>query len=279
MINLQNVKAKVGQDFESVCPFPIGAIYTSMTDTSPAESFGGTWTVIDGGKYLRAASDSKTGGSDTISVEQMPRHNHTSIDNIVRVSANTSGPCVADSANTPAWWYAWANSVAMSYTGGGNRSTRRTKTCTLGTESPNQESGDVKWHSLISLRFSTPLGRFTFRQYLRLQQKSLAAHGNRLQTEDFGVHKTHMVRLVDKIQSRSTSLISQEDSGTPITMGITTLLDIGIARKCLRARMTPVITMAWVSGIERTQRTLFQQSRHTVLVIVGSESPNLLAVA
>lgn len=163
--------------------------------------------------------------------------------------------------------------------GGGNRSTRRTKTCTLGTESPNQENGDARWHSLTSLKFSTPLGRFTFRQYPRLPQKSLAAHGNRLQTEDFGVHKTHMVRLVDKIQSRSTSLISQEDSGTPITMGITTLLDIGIARKCLRARMTPVITMTWVSGIERTQRTLFQQSRHTVLVIVGSESPSLLAVA
>lgn len=163
--------------------------------------------------------------------------------------------------------------------GGGNRSTRRTKTCTLGTESPNQEDGDAKWHSLIFSKLSTLLGRFTFRQYLRLQQKSLAAHGNRLQTEDFGVHKTHMVRLVDKIQSRSTSLISQEDSGTPITVGITTLLDIGIARKCLRARLTPVLNLAWVSGIERTQRTLFQQSRHTVLVIVGSESPSLLAVA
>ena len=75
--------------------------------------------MIDGGKYLRAASDSKTGGSDTISVEQMPRHSHTSVDSIVHVSGNTSGPCVADSANTPAWWYAWANSVAMSYTGGG----------------------------------------------------------------------------------------------------------------------------------------------------------------
>ena len=75
--------------------------------------------MIDGGKYLRAASDSKTGGSDTISVEQMPSHSHTSIDSIVRISANTSGPCVADSANTPAWWYAWANKVAMSYTGGG----------------------------------------------------------------------------------------------------------------------------------------------------------------
>lgn len=75
--------------------------------------------MIDGGKYLRAASDSKTGGSDTISVEQMPRHSHTSVDSIVYVSGNTSGPCVADSANTPAWWYAWANSLTMSYAGGG----------------------------------------------------------------------------------------------------------------------------------------------------------------
>lgn len=97
--------------------------------------------------------------------------------------------------------------------------------------------------------------------------------------EGSGVHEIRIAQLADKIPSRSTSLISQEDSGTPITTGITTLLDIGITRKCLRARMTPVVTMAWVSGIERTQRTLFQQSRHTVLVIVGSESPSLLAVA
>lgn len=92
MINLQNVKAKVGQDFESVCPFPIGAIYTSMTDTSPAESFGGTWTVIDGGKYLRAANDSQAGGSDTISVKQMPSHTHGTTRSISEtLSTNSEG--------------------------------------------------------------------------------------------------------------------------------------------------------------------------------------------
>lgn len=119
MVNLQNIKVKVGQNFEIVCPFPVGAIYTSMKNISPANIFGGTWTAIDGGKYLRAANDSHTGGSNTISVEQMPSHTHTSVDSIVHVGENTTGPCVADSANTPAWWYAWANRVTMSYTGGG----------------------------------------------------------------------------------------------------------------------------------------------------------------
>lgn len=276
MINLQNVKAKVGQDFESICPFPIGAIYTSMTDTSPAESFGGTWTVIDGGKYLRAASDSKTGGSDTISVEQMPSHSHTSIDSIVRISANTSGPCVADSANTPAWWYAWANKVAMSYTGGGNRSTRRTKTCTLGTESPNQEGGDAKWHSLTSLKFSTLLGRFAFRQYLRLQQKSLAARGNRSQTEGSGVHEIRMAQLADKIPSCSTIRTSRGDSG--ILMG-TALLGRGTIQK---SKMQLIQEACLGLALERKQMVLwnkFKRFPFIALVIVGSESPSLLAVA
>lgn len=76
MLNIQNVKVKVEQGFEKICPFPVGYVYQSMEDTSPAEVFGGTWTKVDDGRYLRAASDSKTGGSDTISVSQMPSHTH-----------------------------------------------------------------------------------------------------------------------------------------------------------------------------------------------------------
>lgn len=92
MVNLQNIKVKLEQDFESICPFPIGAIYTSITNTSPAANFGGTWIAIDGGKYFRAANDSQTGGSDTISVEQMPSHTHGATRSISEtLSANSEG--------------------------------------------------------------------------------------------------------------------------------------------------------------------------------------------
>lgn len=250
-----------------------------MTDTSPAESFGGTWTVIDGGKYLRAANDSQAGGSDTISVEQMPSHAHGATRSISgTLSTNSEGTAnFALTGKVVDREYTW--DVFTTSAGGGNRSTRRIKMCTHGTGSPNQESGDAKWHSLIFSKLSTLLGQSTSHQYPRLPQKSSVVRGSRSQTEGSGVHWVHMVQLADKIPSCSTIRTFREDSGTPITRDIMTLLDIGIARKCLIARLTPVLTLAWVSGIERTQRTLFQQSRHTVLVIVGSESPSLLAVA
>jgi hypothetical protein len=56
--------------------YPVGSIYTSASETSPAELFGGTWEKIEG-KFLLTASDSyglgSTGGSaDAVVVA----HNH-----------------------------------------------------------------------------------------------------------------------------------------------------------------------------------------------------------
>lgn len=44
--------------------YPVGVLYLSFSATSPAELFGGTWTQITG-RFLRAANDVSTGGSDT----------------------------------------------------------------------------------------------------------------------------------------------------------------------------------------------------------------------
>ena len=74
---LSNVQVKSGNDWYKLCPFPVGYIYISYTNTSPAITYGGTWSSISGGKYLRAAAASSTGGSNTISVDQMPSHTHT----------------------------------------------------------------------------------------------------------------------------------------------------------------------------------------------------------
>lgn len=49
--------------------YPVGAVYISYVSTSPASLFGGSWTQITG-RFLRAANDVSTGGSDSKS------HNH-----------------------------------------------------------------------------------------------------------------------------------------------------------------------------------------------------------
>lgn len=70
--------------------YPVGAIYLSVTDVNPAALFGGTWERI-GGRFLLGADSTYTAGSTggeaahTLTVDEMPRHNHE-IDNL-----NTSG--------------------------------------------------------------------------------------------------------------------------------------------------------------------------------------------
>lgn len=50
--------------------YPVGAVYFSYSSTSPADIFGGQWTQITS-RYLRAANDVKTGGTDTVSHQHM----------------------------------------------------------------------------------------------------------------------------------------------------------------------------------------------------------------
>lgn len=61
--------------------YPVGAIYLSVTDVNPATLFGGTWERI-GGRFLLGADSTyaagSTGGeaSRTLTIDEMPRHNH-----------------------------------------------------------------------------------------------------------------------------------------------------------------------------------------------------------
>ena len=64
------------------CPyFPIGSIYMSLTNINPSTYFGGTWERIKD-TFLLACGDTyangATGGESevTLTVEQMPKHNH-----------------------------------------------------------------------------------------------------------------------------------------------------------------------------------------------------------
>lgn len=61
--------------------YPVGAIYLSVTDANPASLFGGTWERI-GGRFLLGADPTYAAGSTggesahTLTVDEMPRHNH-----------------------------------------------------------------------------------------------------------------------------------------------------------------------------------------------------------
>lgn len=61
--------------------YPVGAVYISMNNTSPATLFGGSWTKIEGKFLLGTSSTYPTGSSGgeethTLSVAEMPSHNH-----------------------------------------------------------------------------------------------------------------------------------------------------------------------------------------------------------
>lgn len=75
-IDLQNVQVKNGSTWYKCCPFPVGFVYLSSNNTSPASTYGGTWSAINENRYLRTGGAWNTGGSDTISYDQMPVHDH-----------------------------------------------------------------------------------------------------------------------------------------------------------------------------------------------------------
>lgn len=60
--------------------YPVGSIYQSMNATSPADFIGGTWTQI---KTFLCGADTanQTGGEaeHTLTIDEMPKHNHRTI--------------------------------------------------------------------------------------------------------------------------------------------------------------------------------------------------------
>lgn len=66
MTNLANISIKDDQNWNTYLDliYPIGSIYISYNSTSPANLFGGSWSNITG-YFLRASSDTDTGGSNS----------------------------------------------------------------------------------------------------------------------------------------------------------------------------------------------------------------------
>lgn len=154
--------------FDSI--YPIGAIYISQTNKSPADLFGGTWSAITGGRALRANASWGESGSATITAEQMPAHNHRLNNNgggendndwpnysvvgghIGGYRERVSGVYGSSNTGKGAVWWIWNNSWTdnpikyMAYflttttqTGGAHNTRHFPKTYIAGTEPLNAE--------------------------------------------------------------------------------------------------------------------------------------------
>ena len=57
--------------------YPVGAVYISWSSTSPASLFGGSWVAITGRfPYFNAGTSRGGSNSHTLSINEMPSHNH-----------------------------------------------------------------------------------------------------------------------------------------------------------------------------------------------------------
>ena len=98
--------------------YPVGSIYLSVTEVDPAALFGGTWERI-GGRFLLGADSTYAAGSTggeaahTLTVDEMPKHNHE-IDNL-----NASGNATPFMAVQAQDKKGYGGNVQTMYAGGG----------------------------------------------------------------------------------------------------------------------------------------------------------------
>lgn len=91
MLEQKNVTVKTGSSFQTICPFPVRYIYQSYNSTSPANIYGGSWIAITG-RFLYCNNGTSVGGSNThtLSVSEMPSHNHGFSEYFWRASGTAS---------------------------------------------------------------------------------------------------------------------------------------------------------------------------------------------
>ena len=103
--------------------YPVGSVYITGSTTSPASTFGGTWSQVKSGLLGCAgstglAANLSTGGSSTISAEQMPSHQHlTQETQVVYNRSGQGGDVIKIGAGTGATLY--AGQLSTTFTGSG----------------------------------------------------------------------------------------------------------------------------------------------------------------
>lgn len=122
----------VTDTFDSIIQliYPVGAIYLSVNDTSPASLFGGTWEQIEDVFLLSAGSTyfaGSTGGKSThtLTVQEMPVHSHT---------VNAHSHAIGLDNDTTYGTYGWSLHINAN---GTSSVTGAQKTVNSGTSSPN----------------------------------------------------------------------------------------------------------------------------------------------
>ncbi|MGM9543586.1 MAG: phage baseplate protein [Romboutsia timonensis] len=147
MAKAVQLKDKSGNKCYAAPYWPIGSIYLSVNTTNPSKYFGGTWEIVGSGAYLMAYSSSNTwfdkpgttGGSNgksgswstdntTLTVDQIPSHNHTQAAHSHRM-ANTNADVgwrgTTGYANTNG---AWATGYVFENNGNGGYTNSQTPT-------------------------------------------------------------------------------------------------------------------------------------------------------
>ena len=141
--------------------YPIGTAYMSTTSTSPAILFGGTWSEVKNALlstvgYGGAMTVGNYGGSNIMTVEQMPAHEHS----IRRWNRNTNRYEYTRYEQTDAGsgsrWFMLTGGESQydtlmpfaTETGGGNPSTHTIIPSIVGFEPLSLvfQGGDVAWH-------------------------------------------------------------------------------------------------------------------------------------
>ena len=229
MRNQQNVKVRVNSSFETICPFPVGYVYLSSNSTSPADIYGGTWSAISGGRYMRAAGAWGNGGSNTITINQMPSHTHEQPRHYVYDKGGWSSPINGNAVpqvagqvtSTP-----FATPLArdsVNSTGGGQHSTPLTKTFGRGTELPREGDASCVTYSKFKSGLAVRLKGFVHSQLAtsicqvtrQVQQTFMAARGHLSQMVDFGEQVAHgIVQAVNQ----HTNLLLMKCQITPIVL-------------------------------------------------------------
>ena len=159
--------------------YPVGSIYITMNGTNPGTLFGGTWTRLSGG-FLYATSGtpnktvqgsggtttgswsgtsgswSGTSGSTTLSLNQIPSHNHGSAGNHshgVYLNRDTTFPFIGN----PGWTGGSWNNAAKLSCGSGSYSGFHFGTNDAGAHThTSQGGGQGHTHSIPSHTHSIP---------------------------------------------------------------------------------------------------------------------------
>lgn len=77
-MEIQDINIKDGNVFTKLCPFPVGFIYMSSVNVSPASLYGGTWFKVEDNRFwLPATNYGESSGSNFITIGNMPSHNHS----------------------------------------------------------------------------------------------------------------------------------------------------------------------------------------------------------